>query len=167
MVDGMKIEIGNEFLFNIKLIDFAEDTYDVKIDILESGDRVARILNNGEWKSTYYYVVDIIKQDEEKEFSLNITEYIGNSNIEIRIRDSNGDSKKFDNYEIESFAGEVEEIIETESTEIIEELNETSEDVLSNEIKEEILELPEKNTSKKITGLSIEENAKESFPQKT
>ena len=96
-----EVLVGEEFAIKIKLIDFKEDVYDVKIDILnEKMIRVAKISNNEQWKSTYYYINDIIKNAEEKVFTLKILDYTGKSNIQIKIRNSSGSAKAFDNYDI-------------------------------------------------------------------
>src|SRR3989344_8981457 len=70
-----------EFKVNIKIIDFADGVYDLKIDIVnEAGERISRILNNGVWKSTNYYVLKTILNNEEKEFSIKILGYAGSAN---------------------------------------------------------------------------------------
>ena len=61
-----KVKLDEEFELKIKLIDFEEDTYDLKIDITCSGNRISRILNNDQWKSTFYYINNAIEQDQEK-----------------------------------------------------------------------------------------------------
>jgi hypothetical protein len=86
--------------FKVKLIDFPEGVYDVKIDILENGERIAKILNNEEWESTWYFIKDIISSEEEKEFSIKITESATKGNITIKIRDSSDTSKTFTDYNI-------------------------------------------------------------------
>ncbi len=112
--------VGEEFIIKIKLIDFKEDIYDVKIDILGGGVRVAKILNNEQWKSTYYYINDAIKNLEEKDFKLKIESYIGKSDIEIKIRDSSENINSFSGYEVlseNSLEEKSEEINETEKKE--------------------------------------------------
>jgi len=106
-----KVQVEEEISFSIKLTDFQEDIYDVKIDITLNGERVSKILNNGEWKSTYYYVNDAMNQNEEKIFSLKIGEGTGIGNIVIKIRDSGGNVKTFSDYEI-SIGQSLEEIDE-------------------------------------------------------
>jgi len=95
------IESGRQFNLNLNLIDFKNDTYDVKIEILGHGERIAKIFNYGEWKSTYYYVNNAIKDNEEGVFQLEVENYTGNANIEIKIRDSKNNLKSFSNYSIE------------------------------------------------------------------
>ncbi len=126
-----EVSVGKEFSFGIELLNFSEDNYDVKIDILANGERIAQILNDGQWKSTYYYVNDIIHPNEEEIFSLNIAEYIGSADITIKIRDSSGGFETFRGYEIE--------IVETE--EPPEEAEETP---------EEEEEVEEKTKEKKV-----------------
>ncbi len=98
-----QVVVGEEFSFNISLVDFLPDVYDVKIDIIANGERVARILEDGTWKSTRYYVYEIISPGEEKEITLKVLEYIGIANVTIKIRNS---AKK-----VEVFAGYIIEII--------------------------------------------------------
>lgn len=96
-----EVTVGEEFSFKITLSNFEEDIYDVKIDIIAGGERIARILAGGEWKSTYYYINDIISPDEEKEFILKVLEYIGSAEITVKIKNSGGSSEVFEGYEIE------------------------------------------------------------------
>jgi len=79
-----EIEQNKEFIISIELIDFPQNTYDVKIDI-NPENRIARILNNNQWKSTFYYINDAIQKQED--FTLKITEqYTGTANILIKLR---------------------------------------------------------------------------------
>ncbi len=80
--------LNQEFNFKIKLMNFAQGIYDIKIDILSNGTRIANILNDGQWKSTNYYLIDAINQNEEKEFSIKIIEKFENAEITIKIKDS-------------------------------------------------------------------------------
>ena len=48
------VEVEKEFNLNIKLINFQQEIYDVKIDI-NPENRIAQIYDKN-WKSTYYYV---------------------------------------------------------------------------------------------------------------
>lgn len=134
-----EVQIEEEFSFKIKLIDFGEDIYDVKIDVLANGERIARILNNNEWKSTYYYVNNIISQNEEKEFFLKISDYIGVADITIKIKNSADNSEIFNGYEIE--------VVET--PEEPEEPNEAEEEKEEEENEEEI-EIEETQSSEPI-----------------
>ena len=93
-----KVALNQEFSFKIKLINFDEDVYDVKIDILYNGNRISKILNGEVWKSTSYYVNDIINFDEEKEFLMKITEEFADATIEIKIKDSSEKIKIFQGY---------------------------------------------------------------------
>lgn len=100
-----EVEANQEFSFSVLLSDFDPGSYDLKIDLLDSnGTRVAKILNNGEWKSTYYYITNAISNNENKEFRLKIESYVGISNIVIKVR-ATGTSNvvgTFENYSIES-----------------------------------------------------------------
>lgn len=96
-----EIETNSEFSFKIKLIDFPEDNYDVKIDLISDGVRISRIFDSGKWKSTIYYVNNIIKNNEEKTFKLRTENFSGKAEILIRIRDSKNKIFEFIGYSIE------------------------------------------------------------------
>lgn len=110
-----EIRVGEEFDFKIELVDFEDDIYDIKIDVLAGGERIAQIWNNGEWKSTYYYINDVIGENEEKEFLLKVMNYIENADIEIKIRNSKGISKSFSGYKIKVEKAEEQETSETQT----------------------------------------------------
>lgn len=136
-------QIEQEFSVSLKLIDFDSDIYDVKIDITSGGDRIARILNDGVWKSTYYYLNEAIGNDEEKEFSMRIIEDFEEANILVKVRNSYGASESFSNYNIlkkgssagsASNDGESQEVEEeNETQEIIEKKQEEAIDEENNE----------------------------------
>ena len=126
-----KVNIGEEFEAEIKLIDFAEGNYDLKIDILGSGNRIGQIYNE-KWQSTYYFMEDVF-EDNEVKIKLKIDkEFEGDANIIIKVRDSSGTSISFGDYKIEVVATELKE----------DEQKETN----NNEPKEEIVK--EDNVSK-------------------
>ena len=117
-----EIEVGEEFIVSIKLIDFEEDKYDVKIDILENGERISKILNYDKWLSTFYYVSDVLEGEEN--FRMLIVEDFEKAEIIVKIRDSREKVDVFVGYEIK-----VKEVIEEDRTEIkeIEKLKEFEE----------------------------------------
>jgi len=150
-----EVNIEEEFNFNVKLIDFPTDTYDVKIDILYNENRIARILSNQEWKSTYYYINDVIAL--EKDFTIKITEDFTQAEITIKIRDSSGNSETFTNYPISKATQEVvEEVIDEPIEETIPEVEEIVQGITTitgNVIEEveEIVEEPEETNIIVIT----------------
>ena len=93
-----KVALNQEFSFKIKLINFDEDIYDVKIDILYNENRISEILNENVWKSTSYYVNDIISPNKEKEFLVKITKEFESAEITIKIKDSLDKTKIFSGY---------------------------------------------------------------------
>ena len=93
-----KVALNQEFSFKIKLINFDEDIYDVKIDILSNENRISEILNENIWKSTLYYVNNLISPDQEKEFTMKITKEFENAEITIKIKDSSDEIKIFSGY---------------------------------------------------------------------
>lgn len=95
-----KAMLNEEFEVGISLINFSSGVYDVKIDLIDNDIRIAQIFNNNEWKSTYYYVNDILSPSEEKDFSLKIIKEFEEAIIEVKIKNSNGDVKTFTDYKI-------------------------------------------------------------------
>jgi len=97
-----EVNQNEEFSFKIKLVDFKEGIYDVKIDLIsESGARIAKILNNDKWSSTYYYITEAIESDKKETFKMKAEDYTGKAGFEIKIRSSSGIVKTFPDYEIE------------------------------------------------------------------
>lgn len=114
-----EVESGAEFEFGVQLIDFDSGIYDIKIDILSNGERISRILNDGEWKSTFNYVKDAIEAGESEEFKLKTEGYIGDADIEVKVRNSAG--------KVESFLGYTIEIVEETSSQNNEKEEDTNE----------------------------------------
>lgn len=97
------VNFGNEFNIGVALNNFPNDSYDVRIGILDNGTRIARIWNGSYWQSTYYYINDIINTNEKnsESFRMNVTSCRnGNYNLEIKIRDSKNHIYNFNNYSI-------------------------------------------------------------------
>ena len=95
-----KVNLNQEFTVELELLNFSADIYDVKIDILENSNRIAQILNGGQWKSTYYYLNDVINAGELKQFNLKIIQEFSVGEITIKIKDSSGNTQTFTGYEI-------------------------------------------------------------------
>jgi len=113
-----EVHYGEEFEVTLELLDFEQEVYDVKIDIIGDGSRIARIWNGEKWSSTIYYVNDAIDTSESNEsvFSLNITQkYNGTAFIEVKIK--SGSTKSFPDYEIEVLEEEPEDEQEEEDNE--------------------------------------------------
>jgi len=100
-----EISINEEFDITISLIDFQEDSYDVKIDILDEGTRIARIYDGENWASTYYYLGDSISPSSPETFILKIVENFNSAEIIIKIRSSGGNSITFEGYSISNDGG--------------------------------------------------------------
>ena len=124
-----KVFLNQEFSFKIKLINFNEDIYDVKIDILSNENRISEILNENVWKSTSYYVNNIISPNAEKEFLMKITKEFESAEITIKIKDSSDKTKIFSGYSISKSNEAINETLEESayqnSTENIESENGT------------------------------------------
>lgn len=101
-----EVALNEEFTFSINLIDFDSGTYDVKIDLISAGERIAQIQNDGNWKSTYYYINGAIDEVEIGNFRLRVLEDFENADIEIKIRDASGSSSSFSGYSISKKPGE-------------------------------------------------------------
>ena len=153
-----EVYINEEFSFKISLLDFESGTYDVKIDIFGEGNRVSRILDGEKWRSTYYYLTGVISENEEKEFTLKIENYVGVADIEIKIRKSGTTTvKTFSDYNIESIQGgdSSEEINEEEEQENETENNETISSVNPNEINVISTSISEKENAEEVQTLVL------------
>ena len=139
--------LAQEFSFKIKLINFDEDIYDVKIDILSNENRISEILNENVWKSTSYYVNNMLSPNQEKEFLMKITKEFESAEITIKIKDSSEKTKIFSGYLI------------SRSTEII---TETTENLTEEEsiVQNTIEDNNSKDEAVSITG-SATANAKD------
>ena len=138
-------EYSRAFDVSVEIVNFSSGVYDVKIDILNSSTRIAKILNNKEWKSTYYYVIGAINTSasNSSQFSMNITEkYNGDAAINISIRKGSSTFKSSYNLSV-SFS---ETIIPENPT------NETSENDTSQEEPEAPAEPAELNTTALCSG---------------
>ena len=143
-----EIGLEQEFNFKIKLIGFDPGLYDVKIDILSEGNRIAKILNNDTWKSTIYYINDIITPDKEKEFSMKIVEDFKDAEIEIKIRDSSDKSEIFSGYLI-SKSNETNILLDTEQE--VEDSNEISDtNSLTGNVVSDTKDIKSENNYKKL-----------------
>ena len=121
------VEIEEEFTINIVLHDFALDIYDIKIEMLNETKNIAKRYWEGEWKSTNYWMKEILNlsNSNEVDLKLKITEnYKGINNFTIKIRDSKGKILEFGN-NIINIAGTINE--ENEEPENNEEFQENSE----------------------------------------
>ena len=74
IISGYSIELNypkeaslnEELVFSMELIDFPSGIYDVKIDLLENNIRLSKIIDNEKWKSTFYYINQIIQPGQKK-----------------------------------------------------------------------------------------------------
>ncbi len=98
---SQQVPVEEEFIFILDLIGFPEDLYDVKIDLVAYGERIAKIKDSDTWKSTYYYVNDAIMPSDKQLFLLKVEDYVGIASITIKIRDPSKNVETFEGYEIE------------------------------------------------------------------
>ena len=79
----------------------------IKIDIVDKKEHVAQTLNNGVWKSTFYYIPDsIIVPEGAGEFQLSIVHEFESANIVVKIKDDKGKVDSFSGYEITMKSGD-------------------------------------------------------------
>jgi len=94
-----KVEINQEFEVAISLNDFEDGDYAVKLDIINGDEkRISKIYdeNLSDWKSSYYYVKDVVASGEtEGIVKMIVYEYGENSVINVKVKDSKGAVKTF------------------------------------------------------------------------
>lgn len=115
----LKASLNKEFIFKIKLINFVQDNYDVKIEIFSNGARIAEIMNNNQWKSTTYYLNEIINSNGEKEFIMRVVKEFENADIIIKIKSSNEKIETFQGYNLSINNEELNETYNGTASEII------------------------------------------------
>ncbi|MEX0920965.1 MAG: hypothetical protein WDZ62_01750 [Candidatus Pacearchaeota archaeon] len=105
-----EVGLGEEFTITITLTNFSEGEYDVKFDTQKSGGNLLKVYNNGQWKSSFYYIKNAISNDDKKDFMLKSEDYSGVLEFEIRVRKS-GQSTFTPSgiYEIKISKGEIKE----------------------------------------------------------
>ncbi len=130
-----KVSVEEEFPFSIKLIDFPAEKYDIKIDIVYEGRRIAKVDNNGEWKSTYYYLPEAIEDQET--FYLKVVESFETASIIIKIRNSAESVDTFTGYEIAQNENDKKSEEEEDNSESEEEQEEKIEYTEEKEIEKE------------------------------
>ena len=129
------VEFEEEFTINLVLDNFDIDIYDIKIEMLNETKNIAKRYYEDEWKSTNYWMKEILNLSEinEVNLKLKITEnYNGTNNFTIKIRDSKGKIFEFEN-NIINIAGNInnknEEPGNNEKSENNEEIQESSIDI--------------------------------------
>jgi hypothetical protein len=128
-----EIDVGEEFEVVVKLVDFSEGSYDLKVDILGNDEKIARI-NGG---STHFYVKDIF-EDGEARVSLEIVEnFEGRADVIVKVRSSGGYSNVFDDYWIDVISSEIDEVVEEVGKVVNESSSEVVEGVVNKSVNEE------------------------------
>jgi len=95
----LNVSVGEVFEVNLSLINFTEDSYDVKIDMLNGGSHIIQRYWEEEWKSGNYYMSEAINISNisSGNFKVNITEdYSGNNSLIIKLRDSDNNIDSFE-----------------------------------------------------------------------
>lgn len=109
-----KIKFNEEFEITVNLINFSDDIYDLKFEILDNNKNIAKRFWEDQWKSTHFWIKNAFAENE-KSFKLKITEdYQGENNFKVKIRNS----KKvwvFEGFKINIYSGEENENRETKN----------------------------------------------------
>lgn len=90
-------EVFNNEEFEIKINTDSIQLYDVKIDIFGNNERISKIFDE-KWKSTMYYVKMSLKKNQT--YRLTTSNYVGEANITIKLRNYAGGIKTFDGYKL-------------------------------------------------------------------
>ncbi len=95
-------------------------TWDLKADITFDGKRVAKIYNEGEnkWQSSYYYLKDFVKGENDYKIKLNITEQI-QERLPASIKLRHDGKTEFFNFKIRMSEGYEEVIIQSTEKELV------------------------------------------------
>ncbi len=118
----------DEFEINLELINFTEDIYDVKIDILNESKHIARVFWKDKWQSSTYWMEKAfnLTESNNKNFQMKITEkYNGENKIIVKLRNSTNSwqfeksiSIKYEEDEIFELYWDEDEIVNGEKFEI-------------------------------------------------
>lgn len=98
-----KVNCLQDFNVSLKIVNSSK-VYDIKIDLLSNGSRISRILDNGKYKSSRYYVLNGSKKEN---FTLKIDCTIGTSDVCVKLRDSSDKVFVFDNYTTNIYKKEI------------------------------------------------------------
>lgn len=146
---------GEKFSVNLKLENFSEGYYDVKIDILGNGKRIGKISNDWVWKSTTYYIIRAMNPNEKnwQEFYLNITgRYSGEAEITVKVRNEREKIDIFQagNISVSYADKKMEEVKEEENTTVIPQEEKPAEEIQADDEEK-------KKEEAKITGQIIKQ----------
>jgi len=82
---------GTIFKANVTFANFPPAMYDIKIEIKNQTANIAKILDNNDWVSSYYYLENKINTSEmnDYQFSMKIdSDFTGNATVQLKIRNS-------------------------------------------------------------------------------
>jgi len=96
-----EIFVGEEFECVLEVFD-GNGVYDVKIDLDGERNSVLEVWNDGKWKTGYYYLLEFIKDGDEEEVRLRVSE-VGKYDGVLKLRQ--GDNREFFDIEIEVEGG--------------------------------------------------------------
>jgi hypothetical protein len=119
---SQNVSYGEVFNFNLTLMNFPSDIYNVKIDvnnISSNNQSLSQIWNGTKWQTTDWYVYNAINTlfFNSSLFLLNITkEYNGTANINITIKDSSEEKFFFSGFLINIFYTQTSQIQTTPQT---------------------------------------------------
>lgn len=99
-----KINCLKNFTVSLNLTNSSK-VYDVKIDFIQKGKRISRIKDNGNFKSTRYYIPNGSKKNN---FTLSVLCSLGLTNITVKLRD-NTNILSYSNYSSEIYKEKIEQ----------------------------------------------------------
>lgn len=93
------VSVDEEFLVNIELVNFSNDIYDIKFEILNGSRNIAQWNWDNIWKSTRYWINDVFKNETKQKIKLKIVnDYQGENEFNIKIKDSSDKIWIFQDY---------------------------------------------------------------------
>ena len=117
------VNFQEEFECKISVDD--AETYDLKLDILGNNERIAQIYDVA-WKSTYYYLLGFINNEEKTVKLKIIKEFNGNASYSLKLRKDNVVKYSKDSFIFVNNVNNEENNIE-EEIEVINEVNNKTE----------------------------------------
>jgi hypothetical protein len=144
-----EVYVGEQVKFSVELIDFSNEKYDIKIDVLVDEKRVGKILNEEVWKSTNYYINSALESSGD--FYL-IFDTVCEAAVVFKVRDSKDKVYSFFGYEIkilekpeeerkEKEINSEEEDMKVEKKEVVEEVDSLEKEEFIEEKKSVVAEV--------------------------
>ena len=102
-----EIKVWEEFEVELSLLEFDEEIYDVKFELLDGSNNLLKIHYGGRWNSGFFFINDAVNGSENRssQFKLRVNEGNGIYSLNIKIRDSKKSVWKFGDF-IVNISGE-------------------------------------------------------------